>query len=207
MTTPIIGPATVDPAQAHRALSRFVPADADPHSTAVFGEYTAFDVLKVIMPAYWVVCDRAGVDFGVALAQAWHETAQGGVPFSSWWAARPRRNPAGVGVTGRIEMAATPPPGRWTRKGLRWAEGVSFANWKNESIPAHVGRLVAYATKPGQRTGAQQELADYALSLRGLPAGYEGSAPTVEGLDGKWAYPGVGYGAKIARIMAAIRGM
>ena len=94
MTTPIINAATVDPAQAHRALSRFVPADADADRTPVFGEYTAYDVLKVIMPAYWVVCDRAGVDFGVALAQAWHETAANGVPFSSWWAARPRRNAA-----------------------------------------------------------------------------------------------------------------
>lgn len=206
MTIPIINAATVMPEQAYKAFMRFVP-QGTPNTAPVFGEYTSYDVLNVILPAYWVVCDRAGIDFGVALAQAWHETAANGIPFSSWWAQRPRRNPCGFGVTGRVEMSAIPPSGVWARKGLRWAEGHSFANWRDYAIPAHVGRLVAYATKPGQRTGVQQELAAYALGLRGLPAGYIGAAPTLDGLDGRWAVPGNGYGAKIARIMQAMRGL
>lgn len=207
MTTPIIAPATVMPEQAYKAFMRFVP-QGTPNDAPIFGDYTPYDVLNVILPAYWVTCDRAGVDFGVALAQAWHETAAKGIPFSSWWAQRPRRNPCGFGVTGQVSSGLVMPDrGRWARKGLGWAEGVSFANWKKEAIPAHVGRLVAYATKPGQRTGAQQELADYALSLRGLPPSYIGAAPTLDGLDGRWAVPGKGYGAKIAAIMKVIRGI
>lgn len=223
MPIPIIAAASITPEQAHRALARFVPEGADLNHTPVFGEYTAYDVLRVIMPAYWVTCDRAGVDFGVALAQAWHETAANGVPFSSWWAARPRRNGCGFGVTGHAlpvtrdgrGMALMPERGEWAldAAGPMWREGVSFESWKDESIPAHVGRLLAYALPKGTGTPEQQKLISFALSFRPLPDRVRGSAPTVRELGraynpsgSGWASPGLMYGAKIEEVIRRMRG-
>ena len=222
MTTPILGPATVMPDQAHAALMRFVPPGTR-NDVAVFGDYTPHDVLNVILPAYWVVCDRAGVDFGVALAQAWHETAANGIPFSSWWAQRPRRNAAGVGVTGKTlpiqrnarGMAIMPESGEWALDVAAnvWREGCSFESWKDESIPAQAGRLLAYALAKGEGTPEQQRLISFALSFRPLPDKVRGSAPTVRELGRVynssglgWASPGVYYGARIEEIMRKIRG-
>ena len=222
MTTPIIGPATVMPDQAHHALMRFVPPGTR-NDVAVFGDYTPHDVLNVILPAYWVVCDRAGVDFGVALAQAWHETAANGIPFSSWWAQRPRRNAAGVGVTGKKlpvtrdahGMAIMPESGEWALNAgaSEWREGCSFESWKDESIPAHIGRLLAYALPKGTGTAEQQKLISFALSFRPLPDKVRGSAPQVRELGRVynpsglgWASPGLFYGAKIEERMRKIRG-
>lgn len=227
--TPIIGPHTVMPDQAHTALMRFVPPNT-PNNVAVFGEYTAYDVLHVIVATTWDVADRAGLDFGVLLAQQWHETAErkegdprGYVPYSSWWAARPRRNPAGVGVTGRSQavrrdahgMAIMPASGEWALHPgeNEWREGVSFESWKDESILAQAGRLLAYALAKGAGTPEQQRLISFALSFRPLPDRARGSAPTVRELGRVynrsglgWASPGVYYGARIEEIMRKIRG-
>jgi hypothetical protein len=111
------------------------------------------------------VCATAGVDPLIAVAQMCHETGN----LTSWWAARPRRNPAGIGVTGE--------PGA----------GLSFPTWARHAIPAHVGRLVAYATDPANRTPEQATLVKIAISYRALPSRLWGSAPTLAGLTGTWA--------------------
>ena len=146
------------------------------------GSYDARTV-AAIADQYWGICVGVGVDPGVAWAQAIHETGA----FSSFWAQPPRFNFAGLGVTGQA------------------GAGLVFPSWY-EGVAAHVGRLVAYATKPGQRAPAQQALAAYALAWRALPTKYQGAAPNAEDLGGKWAVPGVGYGEKIAAIMERVRG-
>lgn len=138
------------------------------------GEYTRYDIETFIVPAYWQVCESVGVDPLIALAQTCHETGN----FTSWWAARPRRNPAGLGVTGE--------PGA----------GLEFATWARDAIPAHVGRLVAYAVLPEQQTEPQMALVQVALARRWLPARYYGCAPAVRGLSGTWAVDGA-YGSKL----------
>lgn len=164
------------------------------------GGYAAADLALAILPAYWSVCTAVGVDPCIAVAQMIHETGN----LSSWWAQRPRRNPAGIGVTG-VSSATRPIGGAWAQDGAIWKEGVSFADWANGAIPAHVGRLLAYATQPSARTPAQRDLVRRAMTVRPLANALHGRAPTLAWLDGAWAVPGVGYGMRIAQIAEQLR--
>lgn len=166
------------------------------------GEYTEGD-LTTIVAAYFSQAATVGADPVLAIAQNIHETGT----FSSWWSARPRRNPAGIGVTGQTAHGASPPAGSWAwdASASIWKEGCSFASWDKESVPAHIGRLLAYALPAGQGTQAQKDMIAYALSVRSLPANYRGIAPTLAGLEGTWAVPGDSYADAIAEIANAIR--
>lgn len=164
------------------------------------GAYTQADLVLSILPAYWSVCSTVGIDPCLAVAQMALETGN----LTSWWSQRPRRNPAGIGVTG-ITSKMRPIGSSWAQDGTIWREGMSFADWANAAVPAHVGRLLAYATAPGTRTPAQRDLVRKAMSVRPLANAFHGSAPTLAGLDGRWAVPGVGYGMKIAQIADHIR--
>ncbi len=174
-------------------------------------QYNAYDV-GVIVQAYAEIGGAAELDWFLALAQCAHETGS----LTSWWCARPRRNPAGLGVTGKIvpgDPNSLPlgawvwdPDYRWdTQEVGAWREGLSFAGWREESIPAHIGRLLAYALPTGAGTPYQQQLIDYALALRPLPAQYRGAAPTIIGLNGRWAYPGTSYGQSILDLAGRMR--
>ena len=187
--SPILAPprATLDPCS--RAIL------ARPH-----GAYTPGD-LATITRAYFDVCVLAGVDPLLAIAQLIHETGN----LTSWWAARPRRNPAGIGVTGQTRLLK-PATGAWQYDGDRWREGVAFATWADDAIPAHVGRLLAYALRDDQANEAQKALISKALRYRPLPAAYRGAAPTLAGLAGRWAVPGTEYPQKLAAIANAITG-
>ena len=143
------------------------------------GAYTDADV-RYIVDRDFNVSIKAGVDPLVVSAQMDHETAH----LSSYWSQRPRRNPAGIGVTGA--------PG----------EGVSFPRW-SDSVDAHVGRLLAYALPKGTGTVEQKRLIARALSWRPLPDSYRGSARTIYGLQGRWATDRY-YAAKLARTGDAI---
>ena len=165
--------------------------------------YTNGDITLSILPGYWNICERVGIDPCITIAQIVHETGN----LSSWWCQRPRRNPAGIGVTGESRTDQPSPEDinkwAWNDQSKRWQKGVSFTNW-GESAIAHVGRLVAYATKPAERTDAQKQLVTQALSYRTLPQHMHGVAPTLQGLGGTWAYPGTAYAAKLAEIANAI---
>lgn len=165
------------------------------------GGYSATDVANVIVPGYWSQSVVVGIDPVLAIAQMLFETAN----LTSWWSQRPRRNPAGIGVTGRTQ-SRRPSSGEWARRGVGgWAEGLSFATWEFDAIPAHIGRLLAYALTDAQANGPQQTAITRALRYRALPPVYRGVARTLSGLDGRWAVPGTGYGAKVAAIAEAMR--
>lgn len=161
--------------------------------------YTSGDINISILPAYWNLCNIGKVDFCITIAQMIHETGN----LSSWWCDRPRRNPAGIGVTGESRTDAPPPEDAnkwaWNSENKKWQKGVLFNHWEESAI-AHVGRLIAYATKPSERTEQQKKIVAQALSYRTLPIHLHGTAPTLEGLNGKWAYPGTVYAQKIAEI-------
>lgn len=187
---PLLSAATATPAQAaRRILSR-------PH-----GAYTDKDV-AAICQAYADTCAAGGLDLAMVVAQLIHETGN----LSSWWAARPRRNPAGIGVTGR-ESLGRPQSGAWAERGALWVEGCSFASWADDAVPAHVGRLLAYALAPGQGTPAQQQLIEQAMRVRPLPRAFRGVAAATgwQALNGRWAVPGGDYDQRIARIAETIR--
>jgi hypothetical protein len=163
------------------------------------GEYNATDINTVIVPAYFSVCAVVGLDPVMLLAQMIHETGC----LTSWWAQRPRRNPAGIGVTGRTNPAQ-PAAGAWVQRDTMWVEGVSFPSWKDDSIPAHAGRLLAYALRDDQANPTQRAMITRAMDYRPLPAKFRGVAPTWRGLNGRWAVPGATYADKIAEIANAI---
>jgi hypothetical protein len=198
--SPILAPPAIGPEQ---ALTYML---ARPH-----GSYTDDDLRIAIVPAYFALCSSVGVDPALALAQMIHETGN----LTSFWAARPQRNPAGIGVNGRKQPDRPADATGWSFKTQRqlWELGMSFASWKDDAIPAHVGRLLAYALPKGAGTAAQQALIVRAMGYRPLPDKLRGTAPTLKPLgkahnpmgDG-WASPGHDYGAKIAalaRLLAA----
>jgi Mannosyl-glycoprotein endo-beta-N-acetylglucosaminidase len=169
------------------------------------GEYTEKDIRGVIVPAYLRTCGEVGVNALLAIAQMIHETGN----LTSFWAARPRRNPAGIGVNGQTRPAQPPDAAGWAfdPSTQLWRFGVSFATWEQDAIVAHIGRLLAYTLPKGAESPAQAALIGRALAYRPLPDKMRGSAPSLRQL-GKahnptgqgWASPGTEYGAKIAAL-------
>jgi len=127
------------------------------------GEWSDDDV-RTIVDFYYTTAGAVGLDPLLVVAQLVEETGH----LTSFWSQRPRRNFAGIGVTGN--------PG----------EGVSFPDRKT-AVHAHTGRLLAYSLPEGTGNQAQNQLINEALSFRSLPADRFGVAPTLKGLVGTWA--------------------
>lgn len=180
--------------------------------------YVDQDIHRTIIPEYWRVCLEGGIDPLLVVAQLIKETSERWpnlqrspyAPLCSYWSQRPHRNPAGIGVTGRWSQEAQPGYA-YNSDRKRYEQGLSFPSWKDDAVPAHVGRLLAYALPLGAENDAQRALIEKALSYRGLPDTMRGSAPTLKPL-GKahnhtgqgWASPGTDYGRSIATIANAI---
>jgi hypothetical protein len=179
---------------------------AKPH-----GGYSESDVAHVIVPAYFAVCLRVSLDPLLLIAQMIHETGN----LTSWWSQRERRNPAGIGVTG-MRKPQRPARGDW-QKGPdgQWWAGCVFASWADDAIPAHAGRILAYVFSDAQlRSGppsllldSQAALIETALALRPLPSSFRGMAPTLRGLNRRWAYPGQTYAQQVARVANTLAGV
>lgn len=193
---PILGPASGSYEEAHAWLTS--------HGTP----YTAYDV-GVIVAAYRSIGEQVGMDWFMALAQMAHETGS----LTSFWSQRPQRNPAGIGVDGSaVEGSPDDPPPEATgwaynTQRNRWEKGLSFPSWANDSVPAHLGRLLAYALRDEWANDAQYQLIQQALSWRGLPADKRGVSQTYVGLNGKWAVPGTSYGQTIIAMAKKMRGL
>ena len=127
------------------------------------GAYSDDDV-RTIVGHYYTTCAAVGLDPLLMVAQMTEETGH----LTSFWSQRPRRNLAGIGVTGE--------PG----------VGLSFAGLKI-AVRAHVGRLLAYALPKGAGNQAQVQLIEEALAFRPLPDNRRGCAPTLAGLAGTYA--------------------
>ncbi len=162
----------------------------------------SYDDVKNIVEAYQRVGNSVGVDWFLAIAQMAHETGY----LTSYWSARPQRNPAGLGVEGKNSASDPGEPG-WVYNTQRniWEKGLSFATWEDDAVPAHIGRMLAYALKDDQATPEQKALIDRALAIRPLPAFLRGSAQTIVGLNGRWAFPGTTYGQRILEVMMKLR--
>jgi hypothetical protein len=193
--SPLLGPVSGSAAQAIKWLS----------ARAL---YTSDDVVKIV-GYYQQIGESVGLDWFLALAQMAHETGS----LTSWWSQRPRRNPAGIGVTGAWRPglpdgspgSAPGPAWAWNDILRRWLEGVSFATWASDAVHGHLGRLLAYALPAGQGDAVQQSLIAKALGYRSLPSSHRGIAPTILGLNGRWAVPGTEYGQRIMILAEAMR--
>ncbi len=196
-------------ASAEQAIA-YITARGTPYSPAS---------IITIVGHYWDFAPPAGIDPALALAQCIHETSDQDpvsrkwLVLASWWSQRPRRNPAGLGVTGRTQ--ATPPTSMqhtWAfdERGGIWRHGLSFPSWEL-AVRAQLGRLLAYAMRDQDATSAQRALIDEALGWRPFPAELRSTASTLRHLGAKhnptgqgWASPGDTYGEKIAEIATAI---
>lgn len=188
---PLVGPATGTETM---AINWFIPrADRS---------YTAFDI-GIIVGAYRSIGDMAGMDWFLALAQMAHETGH----LTSFWSLRPQRNPAGIGVTGEWRADPPPDPTGWAynTQRQRWERGISFSTWAEHAVPAHLGRLLAYALTDDQANEAQRALIATALAVRPLSPALRGVAPTILGLNGRWAVPGTTYGQAIVALARRMR--
>ena len=139
------------------------------------GEYTNHDV-EVIVDGYYATATAVGLDPLLVVAQMSEETGH----LTSFWSQRPRRNFAGIGVTGQEGV------------------GNKFPSL-TAGIRAHTGRLLAYVLPAGTGNPAQAALIAEALKARHLPADRRGIAPTLAGLSGKWATD-EDYAAKVASV-------
>jgi hypothetical protein len=148
----LLAPASAPSAQAEQYLL------ARPH-----GGYSSDDVTKIV-GLYYTTATAVGLDPLLVVAQMAEETSH----LTSFWSQRPRRNFAGIGVTGQ--------PG----------VGLSFPDLKT-AVHAHTGRLLAYALPSGSGSPAQNQLIGEALAARPLPLQLRGAAATLKGLAGTWA--------------------
>jgi len=199
--SPILGPASATAAQCIAYIK------SRPHGT-----YTVDDVATIVR-VYFGQAELVGVDPVVAIAQMIHETGNltSALSQRADKYKRPLRNPAGIGVNG--DQSSIPLGGYvWDSDRGMYRRCVGFRSWADESIPAHLGRLLAYALPVDAASPIQQEYIDQALRFRGLPAAMRGSSPRLEQLGASrnptrngWASPGDRYGAAIAEVMTAIQ--
>ncbi len=174
-------------------------------STKQTSVYTTADVHMHIVPAYWDACVAVDLDPCVVLAHMLFASDR----LRSWWAQPGRYNLAEVGVIPSESRSITPVPDdahnwTWYADTKRWKKGLSFATLQ-DGVRAHVGRIVAYANAPDQRTAAQQTMVTQALLVRSLPPAFHGVAPMLVGLDHRWKYPGPRYGERVALLAEAMR--
>jgi len=156
--------------------------------------YTKADI-KLITHFYYYYATMVGMDWLLPLAQCLHETAW----LKSWWAARPRRNPAGLGVTGE-KQAKQPPTNNYAYHPLTkmWHKGLSFPSW-DEGVQAHIGHLLCYILKDEDMNAVQLQMSNKS-PRRSILGAYRGVAPQLIGLNGRWAVPGSSYGQNIANV-------
>lgn len=204
-TKPVVPPQTVDrqyTAQSYIIVDKQPNADEQAIIKFLAGlegqTYTEYD-LQLIVGYYKRYGELTGVDWVFALSQNMHETYS----FRSWWAQRPRRNPAGLRVTG--ERRAAVPAGEESG----WAfnpstgmfhKGMSFETWE-DSVKAHLAYLISYARTNDQLTQAQ---VDFIKSTRVAfvldRKAPRGIAAQAIGLNGVWAVPGTTYAQTIAKV-------
>jgi hypothetical protein len=153
-------------------------------------KYTDGDI-RLILNHYINYGQQVGVDYVFAISQMIHETGW----LDSWWCARPRRNPAGIGVTGQVSLKDPKDPANWAQSGAIWKRGQSFASWEI-SAQHHLARLLCYALKDEEMTPEQLAFAQKISA----PARVRGVAKQWVGFNGVWAVPGRTYAQKLATI-------
>lgn len=167
--------------------------------------YTAYDV-GIIVDHYFLVGQACGIDPILAIAQMVHETGA----LTSWWSQRPRRNPAGIGVTGRTSSSGARPAPDWIWNAQRkaWVQGHTFTTW-NDAALAHYGHLLAYMYT-NKQLGAEPLLAGIVEKdprAHAIPVKNRGAVKTLRDLNGRWAVPGTTYADRIAATANAIIGL
>lgn len=163
--------------------------------------YSLADIVSIVQ-AYHSTSVAAKMNVFIPLAQMIHETGW----LTSFWSQRPQRNPAGIGVTGEWQREKPANTNGWAynTQRNRWERGISFSSWISASVPAHIGRLLAYALTDDEADQQQKYLITTALSYRPLPDRLRGKCKTLRDLEGTWAVPGNGYAQRIVDIAQSL---
>jgi N-acetyl-anhydromuramyl-L-alanine amidase AmpD len=141
--------------------------------------YTNQDV-EDIMAFYWEFAPDVEIDPFLAAAQCVFETNA----LQSYWAARPRRNPAGLGV--------------------RQEGGLAFNSW-HAAVQAHIGQLLAFALTDAQANDAQRDMMTKNPRHAHILPELRGSAPTIAGLK-NWTDDPLYANGLLDRIAAILEG-
>lgn len=138
----------------------------------------SFSVPPLTLARYYVrYAAEVGLRADVLWAQMLHETGFGAYSGS---VRASQNNYAGIGATGGSEP------------------GVTFPS-AEDGVKAHIAHLVAYVF-----TDDRASWTNLNVDPRYNEVSPRGIAKVLSDLDGRWAVPGVGYGAAIERIVAAI---
>jgi N-acetyl-anhydromuramyl-L-alanine amidase AmpD len=148
--SPILGPASGLMRQAVAYIQARLKASSEYKSD-----------VGTIMGFYWQYAVQVGVDPFLAAAQCIHETDS----LNSFWAARPRRNPAGLGV--------------------HEEGGLSFPTW-DLAVQAHLGQLLAMALTDAQANPAQTVMMSHNPRHHLIPSAWRGVAHKWRDLGGRW---------------------
>jgi hypothetical protein len=206
-----------------------IPLDAPPSPEDVARVWAAYcaaspyyvrPALLDIGRAYAERCKAVGLDVWLTLGQVAHETGR----LTSFWCARPRRNPAGIGVNGQKRRApdpATPSLWHYNPDTKLYHRGYTYPRWVHDptlpgdvaAVDAHVSRLLWYAW-PGPWNAEHRRILELGRAWT-MPAAARGSARTPRELGWAhnrarlkmmgWAYPGWAYGKGVAAHAEALR--
>lgn len=150
LDSPLLGAPSGSVEQAIAFVEARLPADS---------EYK--NDVRIILEHYWRYAPEVGVDPFLAAAQCIFETDS----LRSQWAARPRRNPAGLGV--------------------RQEGGLSFNSWE-ESVQAHIGQILAFALRDDEANEAQRQMMRRNPRFDKIAPDSRGTIRTIGALSGRW---------------------
>lgn len=157
---------------------------------------------RLILRHYDIVSKRVDINPYIVIAQVIKETDW----LRSWWSQRPRRNPAGIGVTGETSTKEQN-KNTWAfdSHSNTWKKGYSFSSWEI-SVKAHVGHMLAYMYKDNELTEEQKATIIYDPRASFIPKENRGSVVILNDLDGKWNISKTtSYGNSIAILANALR--
>jgi hypothetical protein len=165
------------------------------------GGYKDYDIATIVSH-YIEVGQGAQIDPLFLISQMCHECGY----LSSWWSQRPRRNPAGIGVTGRTSTKIDRPGQDWIWNAERrlWVQGYTFNTWRDSAL-AHYGHLLGYMLTDVQLdTDSRKSITACDPRLSAIPKSSRGVAKCLRDLNGRWAVPGTTYATRICAIATAI---
>jgi Mannosyl-glycoprotein endo-beta-N-acetylglucosaminidase len=180
MPTPIVGTSVVSAEAVKSLLSKRNPSP--PHE---------------VVDIYYSLEPQWGIRADVLICQNFLETEY----LKSWWSQPPRRNPAGIGVTGETSRDSKQGDPAWAlREDGVWVKGYSFADW-TAAAQAHFAHISGYVY-PDIRNNADKLSPRFFVFKQVYGRPTYGKAVNISDLNGKWAFPGTEYGQSIERIMA-----
>ena len=172
--------------------------------TGLKGSTYSVKSVEEILGHYDSKCAIVNLNTDLVVAQMLHETAW----LRSWWSQRPRRNPAGLRVTGekKKDLASYDDFREWqyNPENKLYERGLAFRTWEIASA-THMGHLLCYIytdreLNPTQFTFSLLSPNRAILDQRG----YRGVAKKLSGLNKRWAI-GPYYADGIAKVAIAIR--